>query len=230
MRIGLISDIHGNAPALRSVLSALQDRVDLFLFLGDLVGYYPFVNECIKMLHSHQVISVRGNHDQVLVDCLKYQRAPGVSYRARYGSALERSLQTLSEEARVSIQSWPLQQHLDLCSVQVSMFHGAPWDLLEGRVYPDFVGWYRFKVYPDDVILLGHTHYQLVKRWKDKLIINPGSVGQPRDHSRGACYAVLDLALGEVILDRVSYDSTAVIQYACSHDPGIPYLTEVLTR
>lgn len=232
MRIGLMSDIHGNAPALKAALSVLQDRVDLILFLGDMAGYYRFVNECVELLRSYRIIGVRGNHDQILLDCLEHQRIPEASYRARYGSALERSLLTLTEEARLLIHSWPAQRCLSLSSIKISISHGAPWEPLEGRVYPDFRDWHLFEAYEADIFLVGHTHYQLVKRWKDKLIINPGSVGQPRDCSRRACYAVLDLTLGDVkvILERVPYDPTIIIKDAHIHDPGIPYLREVLTR
>jgi putative phosphoesterase len=230
MRLGLIADIHGNAPALRAVLTALETRVDRILFLGDLVGYYPFVNECAAMLSAIDPIGVRGNHDEILMNCRRDGTTPGAKYRARYGSALERSLANLSAEAEAVLQSWPTKQVLTLSSATVAMFHGAPWDPLDGRVYPDFDRWEEFDDCRADLVLLGHTHYPLVKRIGEKVIVNPGSVGQPRDHSSGACYAVLDLKSGEVTHDRVPYDPEPVIADALRHSPDVSYLVNVLKR
>ena len=174
MKVGLISDIHGNSPALQSVLAALRDRVDSILFLGDLVGYYPFVNECAEVWDADKIIGVLGNHDRILADCLAQGSEPDSSYCARYGSALTRSLKDLSPKARDLLASWPQERSLNLEGVSVAMFHGAPWMPLEGRVYPDFAEWGRFEGCPAEVIVLGHTHYPLMKKWGGKLIVNPG--------------------------------------------------------
>jgi putative phosphoesterase len=230
MKVGLIADIHGNAPALSVVLSALEQRVEQILFLGDLVGYYPFVNECAAMLAGQKLTAVRGNHDEMLLRCRAEGATPGAEYRSRCGSALERSAKVLSEQADVMLQSWPTEQFLTVSSVKIAMFHGTPWNPLEGRVYPDFNQWERFDDTPADIVLLGHTHYPLVRRLKNKLVINPGSVGQPRDRSGGACCAELDLNSGEVTQHRIPYDPGPVIEDACRHSPDVPYLLEVLKR
>ncbi len=230
MKIGLIADVHGNSPALRSVFEALRGRVDSILFMGDLVGYYPFVNECAEDWDGGQIVGILGNHDRILTDCLVQGREPEESYRARYGSALTRSLTDLSPKARALLASWPQQRSLLLGGVSVVMFHGAPWMPLEGRVYPDFAEWERFEGCPDEIILLGHTHYPMSKKWNGKMIINPGSVGQPRSRSGAAEYAVLDLASRSVQFERVSYDATRVMQDARRHDPQLGYLVEVLSR
>ncbi|WP_287991107.1 metallophosphoesterase, partial [Acidiphilium sp.] len=99
MRFGVISDVHGNHVALAAVLSALKGRVAAILFLGDLCGYYPFVNECVSLLEESTSIGVRGNHDEVLVTCLQGQRMPDRGYEERYGSATRRTLDGLTESA-----------------------------------------------------------------------------------------------------------------------------------
>ena len=228
MTLGVIADVHGNAPALQAVLAALRGRADQVLFLGDLAGYYPFVNQCADLWDGNRIEGVRGNHDQVLLDHLDTGRAPGEDYRARYGSAIERCARILSPQARSLIESWPVQKRLLLASVSIAMCHGAPWGPLQGRVYPDFCDWERFDGCNENVVLLGHTHYPLAKRWKGKWIVNPGSVGQPRDGRGGACYAVLDLGRDQVYLERASYDASAVIADALLHDGALPYLVEVL--
>ncbi len=229
MKVGLISDVHGNSPALKSVLAALRGQVDLVLFLGDLVGYYPFVNQCVDQWDNN-FVGVLGNHDQILLDCLAQGDPPDESYRTRYGSALARSLKVLSPQARSLLASWPQQRSLKLESTSVAMFHGAPWDPLAGRVYPDGADWSAFAQCSEEVVLLGHTHYPMVKSWQGKLIVNPGSVGQPRSQSGGAEFAVLDVSQRQVTLHRAAYDASMVISDARRHDPALVYLTEVLTR
>jgi len=230
MKVGLIADIHGNSPAFRSVLAALRDRVDSILFMGDLVGYYPFVNQCVEVWDANQIIGILGNHDQILADCLAQGREPEESYCTRYGSALTRCLRQLSPQAQALLASWPQHRSLALEGLSVAMFHGAPWLPLEGRVYPDFAEWDRFDGSSEEVILLGHTHYPLLKKWRGKMIINPGSVGQPRSRSGAAEYAVLDVAQRSVVFERAPYDVSSVIQDASLHDPQISYLVEVLNR
>lgn len=230
MRIGLISDIHGNSLALEAVLNALSYEVEQILFLGDLCGYYPFVEECASLWNEDRMVGVRGNHDQVLLSCLQYGMQPSIEYQERYGSALKRTLQNLSSSSMSLLQSLPLSRTLKLNGAVFALYHGAPWDPLEGRVYPDFDQWERFSEVPEDIILLGHTHYPLVNSYRGKIIVNPGSVGQPRDHAGKACFAILNVAAGEVQHRRVSFDARKLIEDAREYDPNLPYLEEVLTR
>ncbi len=229
MRIGLIADVHGNPEALKQVMVALTDRVDVILFMGDLAGYYPFADECLDLWREN-IISVRGNHDEVMLRSAKLGRVSDVSYSNKFGSALNRSMQLLSTERLSLIESWPKERYENLDGTAVYMCHGAPWDCLNARVYPDFPDWDRFCGIDAKVILLGHTHYPFTWKWKDKLIVNPGSVGQSRNLSGVACYAELDLATGDAILKSIPYDPEPLIQYARRHEPNIPYLAEVLYR
>lgn len=228
MKLGLIADIHGNSPALKAVLSRLHETVDHILFLGDLCGYYYFVNDCLELWDENKITSVRGNHDDVLLQSYAAGDIPDMEYQKRYGTALERSRKSLSEKRRGLIESWPVQRELMMGQTSISMFHGTPWDPLQGRVYPDFAEWERFSACKSDVIVMGHTHYPLYKIWHDKRIINPGSVGQPRDRSGKAQYAVLDLSSGQVTHRDIPYDKTIIIEDVVKHDSNISYLLEVL--
>ena len=226
----MIADIHGNHIALEKVLSVLRQKVELIFFLGDLAGYYPFVNECADLLDSHKIIGVRGNHDDVLLNCIELGSTPGTEYNDAYGTALERSQKSISKKSLSLIKSLPTQRRTSLESVSIAMFHGAPWDPLEARVYPDFADWSLFNDSLDDIILLGHTHYPMVKHWKGRLIVNPGSVGQPRNAAGVACYGELDLKSGKAALHQVGYDADLIIRDTLINNPDKPYLTEVLTR
>jgi putative phosphoesterase len=229
MRIGIFSDVHGNAAALGPVLQELRSNSDVLLFLGDLAGYYGFVNECADLWPA-EVIGVRGNHDDVLLKALAEAKAPVPEYFSRYGSALWRSVQGLSSKARGLMEALPVQRSLDFDGLRVAMFHGSPWDPLNGRVYPDFADWQKFEAVDADVVLLGHTHYPMVKKHGEKLIVNPGSVGQARDSGGAACFAILDTGSRTAELKRVGFDCGEVIRDAKEHDPELPYLWEVLTR
>jgi putative phosphoesterase len=229
MRIGIFSDVHGNAAALRPVLEELRGNSDALLFLGDLAGYYGFVNECADLWPA-EVIGVRGNHDDVLLNALADAKEPTPEYFSRYGSALWRSVQRLSPKARCLLEGLPVERTLDFDGLRVAMFHGSPWEPLDGRVYPDFAEWQEFETVDADVVLLGHTHYPMVREQGQKLIVNPGSVGQARDRSGSACFAILDTGSRTVELKRVGFDCDEVIRDSKEHDPGLPYLWEVLTR
>ena len=230
MRLGIISDIHGNAPALRAVLDEMRDQVDECVFLGDLVGYYSFAEECIALALHELEVGVLGNHDEMFLHCSREQSPPPRDYTERFGSALERTLNARDSKTLGLIGSWPLTRTLEIDGTSILMCHGAPWDPLQARVYPDFQDWEKFRDLTQEIILLGHTHYPMVRHWNGKLIVNPGSVGQPRDRAGGACYAVLDASRKEVSLRRVSYDFSSLIEDSRAHDPGLPYLCEVLAR
>jgi len=228
MRIGLLADIHGNHVAFEAALIFLKSRVDRILFAGDLVGYYPFVKECLELWDDDLMIGVRGNHDQVLLDCVSENKSPSSEYSSRYGNSLERCLQTLSARDVERISKMKISLEISFQDVLFSVFHGSPWDILEGRVYPDFKDWHLFESVKSDIVLLGQTHHPMECSWKNKRIINPGSIGQPRNRIGAfACCAEIDLASSVVTQHQVPYDPAVVIQDARKANPDMPYLVEV---
>ncbi len=230
MRIGLLADIHGNIAALQAVMRVLPYEVDDILFLGDLSGYYPFVNECVELLAEYAVRGVRGNHDQRLLDCVEDGKLPPDSYTSKYGSALARCLETLTRESCMYLTSLPLSYHSNIDGIDCAAYHGSPWEVLEGRIYPDYPEWQRFESIPEEMIFLGHTHYRLVRQHQQKLIVNPGSVGQARDRAGGACYGILRFPPEKPQHMVIPYDPSRILADAQQHDPHLPYLTEVLSR
>lgn len=205
-RVAVLSDVHGNHVALSAVLEAVRGRVQHYLFLGDFCGYYPYVRECLALWPEHEILGVRGNHDQVLLEVAAGRPLPE-EYRRTFGSALERALAQLSSQDTERLRALPPERMVTLKGVRLALYHGAPWDALNARVYPDFEQWERFAHVAADVILLGHTHHAMVRRVGKTWIINPGSVGQARD-GKGARYAELSLPSCHVALERVDYDSS----------------------
>lgn len=229
MRVGLLADLHGNADAFGAIRCDFPPDVNLFLFAGDLAGYYPFLDECLQLWRSLDIRGVRGNHDQVLIDSSAQGWVPP-EYEAQFGSGLRRGLESLDSASLELISALPIERTEIIDGRRVRILHGAPWDMLEGRVYPDFDEWERFGGVDADVLVLGHSHYPMTVRLGPLLVVNPGSAGQPRDRRPGACYAILDMTTGDIEHRRVPYDTSRLISDARRHNPELPYLAEVLTR
>ena len=230
MKIGIIADIHGNFPAFREVIPALYEECDEILFLGDLCGYYPFVAECLELWDFEKITAIRGNHDQILIDALEAGTAPVTEYTKKYGTGLARSLEALTQEQKDWFLSLPITRTLERGGKKIALFHGTPWDPLNGRVFADSPGNERFLETDADLILLGQTHYPAHFQVGEITVANPGSIGQPRDHGNGASYALLDLEKMKFEFKRVSYPKEELISDAQKNNPEIPYLVEVLNR
>ena len=195
MRIGIISDIHGNFEALKAVLKALDDMgISEVYCLGDVVGYYSQVNECCEELISRKIPSLMGNHDWYMAgggfcirsksvnDCLVYQR------------------KVIKREYIDWLRTFPLQKHIG----EIQMVHGGWSDPIDEYLTPSEE---YFSKIDGRIFFSGHTHIQLLNQYDAKTYCNPGSVGQPRDNDPRAAFAVYD---GEITLHRVTYDMQKV--------------------
>lgn len=193
-RIGLVSDIHANAVAFEAVLEAMPD-VDALIHAGDVIGYGPSPNRCIELLRTHDAYSVRGNHDEGLFGGRVYE------------SGDEYAVETVTDANRAWLEACPAE--LSVANGQVKVVHGNPEDRLRYTYprdfQPDLLG-------DEELLVLGHTHYQEKSVFDDGKIVNPGSVGQPRDGNPDAAFAVVDLDGMEVTLQRVTYDIDTVQQ------------------
>jgi putative phosphoesterase len=231
MRLGLIGDIHGNADALSAVLEA-ADRLDIrrFCITGDFVGYYHQPARVMALLQSLDFIAVRGNHDEILQACLN-DSGHRDAVRKKYGSGIDVAIKELSGNDLAFLAGLPMAQTLEFDCARLLLAHGAPWST-EAYIYPDAPEhlWQRLQACGANYVVLGHTHYQYDRRTGDCQIVNPGSVGQPRDRRPGAAWSILDVSNGRIEHRRESYDMRSVIHGARIYDPGLPYLQTVLTR
>lgn len=196
-RIGLISDVHGNLPALEAVLEDMPE-VDVLLNAGDIVGYGPQPNECADRLREEGAVSVLGNHDATLFEGEFYEEGD------RYADDV------LTKENRDWIRDFPRIR--DLLDDRVKVAHGHPSGDIEHYVRPEDFG--EGLLGDEDVLVLGHTHFQAKSETDSGVIVNPGSVGQPRDGDTDAAYAVVSLPDRKVSLERVSYDVSLVEEAA----------------
>ncbi|QSG08581.1 metallophosphoesterase family protein [Halapricum desulfuricans] len=191
-RIGLLSDIHGNAIALEAVLEEMDD-VDALVCAGDVVGYGPSPGQCIEIVRGQSIPTVEGNHDRAVVTDQPYET--GDQYASR----------TLSEGQRSWLAALPRERLL--FDGRLKVVHDHP---EERNRYTRPAAFEPTLLDDEDVLVLGHTHVQYAEVFADGIVVNPGSVGQPRDRDPDAAYAVVDLDAMAVDLHRVSYDIEAV--------------------
>ena len=223
-RIGLISDVHANLPALEAVLSALSKRgVERIVCCGDLVDYAPWPIEVISCLREMNVLCVQGNHDAAAVGAFPID---GFTEEARVTVDWTRAVLSPVETAYLAALE---QVHTEDDFVVV---HGSLRGPLWEYVRDPFVAGESFPLLTRQIGFFGHSHIQggymsvsgnvkaidphmkLSILPDTKYLINSGSVGQPRDGDPRAAYAVIDLhdGRGSVSFERVSYDIGAVVR------------------
>ncbi|WP_254864505.1 metallophosphoesterase family protein [Halovivax gelatinilyticus] len=211
MQIALISDVHANRVALEAVFDDCPP-VNAVVCAGDVVGYNPWPGECVDRLREGDVPTVMGNHDRAVVEERGFRGNEMADAGVEYASA------ELTDEQRAWLASLPERRRL--FDGRVRVVHGHP-DDPDRYTYPE-----RFSprlLDEEDVLVLGHTHVQHVERYAEGIVVNPGSVGQPRDGDPRAGYAILDLDALTVDLHRVEYDVRAVQE--AIHEAELPERT-----
>jgi len=208
MRLGVLSDIHGNRVALDAVLADLPP-VDGLVCAGDVVGYNPWPAACVAAMRERSVPTVMGNHDRAV--------ASGSAFRfnSMAAAGVEHAREHLDDDALAWLADLPDERRV--ADGRLKLVHGHP-DDPDRYTYPDefsprLLG-------DEDVLVLGHTHVQGYERFDEGVVLNPGSVGQPRDGDPRAAYAVLDLDDLAVEIHRVEYDVDAVADAV--GDAGLP--------
>jgi diadenosine tetraphosphatase ApaH/serine/threonine PP2A family protein phosphatase len=225
VKLALLSDIHSNLEALDAVLEALPE-VDRVLVLGDIVGYGPDPNAVIERLRSVNARAVRGNHDQAMLD-------PGmlVLFNPHAAAAARWTRDVITPQSLRYLTSLPLYGRIG----RHRAVHGSPrkpyiWEY----ILDDLQALEILVRLGTRYCFFGHTHLPRIftesgeqvpegTEWIElpaSALVNPGSVGQPRDGNPDAAFAVVDLSLPAVRFGRVSYD-VATTQ-AKIHAAGLP--------
>ena len=231
MKVGILADVHGNADALAVTLDAARAQgVRRLLCCGDLVGYYYEPGRCLDLLALWDVECVRGNHEDML---MRLQEEPALAgeFRKRFGSGLSVAASELTVGQLRGLGDLPAQKTFVIDGKTILLCHGAPWDTNE-YVYPesDASVLARCAALGTDFVVMGHTHCQMEARIGSGVLLNPGSVGQPRRGSPGAQWALCDFATGVCELRTEPYDCAAVAAHARATDAHYPFLWEILER
>ncbi len=231
MRLALLGDIHGNHLALEAVLNASKKHgVERLLITGDLVGYYFWPGKVLALLAPWTRDVVRGNHE----DMLSAARSDPVflaGVDSRYGTGLRSAIEQLGAQQLDQLCALPHPMEITANGCKILLCHGSPWDI-DQYIYPDAEPELlnRCAVPGFDFVVLGHTHYPLVKNIGNSVVVNPGSVGQPRNRQAGASWAMLDTADRTIQHFLEPYDIASVVRQAQTANPHLPYLWEVLER
>jgi len=200
MKLAIISDIHSNLQYLRDVLDCIAGNdVDGIYCLGDLVGFYDKPNEVIEVIRDEGILCVKGNHDKFILSELDYDKSKESVYRIQHQRKL------LTDENVSFLHDLP--DELELITPEATLFftHSMPGDASTYVYKPDMLNKEFLSNY--QYYCLGHTHIPLVSVYKDTTIVNPGSVGQPRDYSTNSSYALLDIAESKTTLNSVYVDN-----------------------
>ncbi len=206
MLVGLIADVHSNTVALREVLSTLDAiGAEKILHAGDIIGYNPYPDETIGLFKKKKIISILGNHDRALIT------GDTSGFNPYAAAALKWTKNMMSPDNIDYIRGLENFKHINVKGIWVTLVHGSPKDP-DGYIYPDEVESNLLKVDDCDILILGHTHFQFKKEYLEGIIVNPGSVGQPRDGNPRAAFAILDTDTGKIKLERTSYDIEKVVK------------------
>ena len=217
MRAAVVSDIHANLHALEAVLETIDaDAPDEVWCLGDLVGYGPRPNECCALVRARAAICLAGNHDLAVRGTIDLAEFSGDA-----GAAAAWTRTVLNDGS---------QQFLDALEPRgkvhgVALFHGSARDPVWEYVISDESAAATFALTDEPIVLVGHSHAALEVSLRDALLegglapggteleldgarrlLNPGSVGQPRDGDPRAAYLLLDLVAQQASFRRVEYE------------------------
>ncbi len=220
VKVAVVSDVHANLHALESVLAAIDaDPADELWCLGDLVGYGARPNECCELIEARAAVCLGGNHDLAVrgtIDLAEFSGDAAVAATWTRG--------VLSAPARAYLDTLePKGERAD-----VGLYHGSPRDPVWEYVLSDEAAVAAIMLSDFPLTLVGHSHVALQVSLNDraldgglagdgtvldlgtrKWLLNPGSVGQPRDGDPRAAYLVLDLEAQRAAFHRVDYDIEA---------------------
>ncbi|MEX0785003.1 MAG: metallophosphoesterase family protein [Dehalococcoidia bacterium] len=225
LRIAIVSDIHANLAAFQAVLrhAGASGSLDALWCAGDTVGYGPQPNECVALLREHEHRAVAGNHD--LAACGKMGTE---EFNHAAAEAAQWTAKQLSEETRTYLQ----EMELVVADGDFTLVHGSlrwpEWEYLLSTEQAQA----QFELQRTPYSIVGHSHLPFVCREtsarppaieptadgervevrSERLILNPGSVGQPRDGDPRAGYALYDSEAAVVTWHRVEYDIEATQQ------------------
>jgi len=203
MRILIVSDIHANLTAFEAVMADVKGKWDTIWCLGDLVGYGPDPNECVELLCRYDHISLSGNHDWAVLGKIDIN-----SFNDNARMAVQWTQETLKPANRDYLESLPTM----LVKESFTLAHASPRQPVWEYILDPYTAAANFPFFDTPYCLVGHSHVPILFEQENadkiipvapiygetihlnanRLLINPGSVGQPRDHDPRAAYALLD--------------------------------------
>lgn len=247
MRIGFVSDSHGNPAGLTECLRALKSlEAESIWCLGDIVGYGSEAQDCLDLVREYCDGTLLGNHDAVVAG-----RMNPVGYHPEVAATLQRARQEMSPEALAWLHSLPMEKYLSLDGFLIALTHAHPSDPHGWCYYSQELHFSHPASHEGQTVLClyGHTHRPMLQhssaggerehmketqsvilkpRTRETWIANTGSCGQPRDGDPRAACILFDTRSGELMFLRVAYDIAATQNLFRSR--GVPaFLIQRLT-
>ncbi len=177
---------------------------------GDIIGYGSYPIETINIFKERGIYSILGNHDRALIN------GNIQNFNPLAVQALNWTASVISITERQYLQGLNNIAIYIIGTMRIGVVHGSPRDVDE-RILPEYFT--ASKTMPEfmlsmncDVVVLGHTHKQFKVEYQEGVVVNPGSVGQPRDGNPGAAFALLDTETRKVTLHRADYNIEKVIE------------------
>lgn len=224
MRILLLADIHANWAA----LSAIDEKFDVCLFVGDAVDYGTSPRECLDWLRNNNAVCVRGNHDHAVAQ--RIQPRSGSGFRQLTAATRPVNWQVLDDTDLTYLARFPVTRQIVIGDHTFLLLHATPRDPLDEYLTDDSAGWeQRLSNVSADFVCTGHTHIPMHLELDQHQVLNPGSVGQPRDGDPRCAYAIIED--GRVEMRRIDYDISDAVRSmrdAGMSDAVVKFSEEVL--
>lgn len=216
MRIAVISDIHSNLHALEAVLTDIDaEAPDEIWCLGDVVGYGPRPNECADIVRERAAVVLVGNHDLAAIGKLD---------TSDFGPLASESAHWTERELSAEQADWLRSLEPSATRAGLELYHGSARDPVWEYVLSEEVARENLELTSAPIVLVGHSHLALALSWDGerldgglapggteldttgaRWLVNPGSVGQPRDNDARAAWLLIDDEAGRAAFRRVSY-------------------------
>jgi predicted phosphodiesterase len=216
VRVAVVSDIHANLPALEAVMAAIEsEQTNELWCLGDLVGYGAQPDECVARVRDSAAVCLAGNHDLVVAGAIDMS-----VFAADAGAAARWTVETIRPETLEYLLTLSPSGQRD----GVELYHASIRDPVWEYVIDDRTAQYCLERQSSSLALIGHSHVPLVWGYADgrfvggmapgdtmlelgegPFLLNPGSVGQPRDGDARAAWLLIDIPAGRAIFRRIPY-------------------------
>lgn len=206
MRLGIVSDVHGNIEALDRAIEQMGD-IDELLCAGDACYQFRFSNDVAARLRETGARYVLGNHEEILLS--------PAGIRAQQSERVDQELLEWTREQ-------PTVMNVEANGKRLLMFHATPWEPNRDYLFPSSPELRKLAEEDADFIVYGHTHYQMARRVGRALVINPGSTGDPRDPNNDfqVSYAVLDTETEEVEIGNFVDPTRNISKHSGANNSG----------
>ncbi|WP_103069042.1 metallophosphoesterase family protein [Aquimarina sediminis] len=231
MKIAILSDIHGNIDALKAVVEQMKkQKVDKVFSLGDHLGYYDGAIEVFDEIKKWDHHMISGNHERVFLNFLKENEKYRENIIAKYGSSYLSYEKEFSRDLIYEISKLPTEKEVVVDNIRFLLCHGSPLDK-DQYIYPDveknILENCDSKDY--DFVFMGHTHYPMMYKGKNALLINVGSIGQARTTGGIANWGIINTENKVYTPFSTPYDVTK-LEERLKENKERDYLYKILRR